>query len=111
MFCHTKFQRDILKSVCFCENVEIFVPGIDREDLGQIINFFYKGIIESLDQNGIKRLLDVLISTFGFPKDMKIEQCPPEKVEKLSLQKIPALLPLPLKITTYQKNGMCPISG
>ena len=48
VFCHTKFQRLLLASAGCCPNddVEIFLPGVSRTVLSQVVRFFYSGSFE-----------------------------------------------------------------
>ena len=67
----TKFMRDILKSVkenC-CSTLEIICP-CGKEDLRELVNFFYDGEIHCNDEFDSIRTLDNLCKIFGFPENL-----------------------------------------
>ena len=67
----TKFMRDILKSVkenC-CSTLEIVCP-CGKEDLRELVNFFYDGEIHCNDEFDSIRTLDHLCKIFGFPENL-----------------------------------------
>ena len=59
-----------MNTCCLKDDIEIFLPDVTKEVLAQIVQFFYCGTIESDDQDEFSRVVDVLMTTFGFPSDM-----------------------------------------
>ena len=80
MFCQTRLQREILKSGAG-DKIEIFIPGMERNDLAQAVHFFYNGMLHYEDQKELHRLLDLLKSVFDFATqdmtfDVPVKNCP-----------------------------------
>ena len=82
MFDHTRFQRELLMNTCCLkDDIEIFLPDVTKEVLAQIVQFFYSGTIECDDQDEFSQVVNVLMTTFGFPSDMSFGTAANDKFE------------------------------